>query len=97
MKQHGITTDYRTLLFSAHQMGTCKMGIDPTQSVVNEYGETWGCANIFICDASVFPTSSGVNPMLTVLAIADGIADSVVDRVRKIQTKSKHRGRHSKL
>jgi choline dehydrogenase-like flavoprotein len=63
MKRHGVTTDYRTLLFSAHQMGTCKMGSGRTTSVVDAHGETWGCSNLFVCDASVFPTSSGVNPM----------------------------------
>lgn len=63
MKRHGVTTDYKTLLFSAHQMGTCKMGSGRTTSVVDEHGETWGCSNLFVCDASVFPTSSGVNPM----------------------------------
>ena len=38
---------------------------------------TAGCKNLFVCDASVFPTSSGVNPMMTVLAIADGIAEHI--------------------
>ena len=42
---HGVTTDFNTLLFSAHQMGTCRMGSDRTQSVVNENGETWSCQN----------------------------------------------------
>ena len=82
IKAHGITTDFRTLLFSAHQMGTCRMGANPSKSVVGPTGEAWGCHNLFVCDASVFPTSSGVNPMLTTMAIADGIAEHVVNRVR---------------
>ena len=73
------------MLFSAHQMGTCRMGSDRTQSVVNENGETWSCQNLFVCDASVFPTSSGVNPMLTTLAIADGIADVVLGRCQEMK------------
>ena len=80
MKAHGVTTDFRTNLFSAHQMGTCRMGSDPKRSVVGPTGEAWGCSNLFVCDASVFPTSSGVNPMLTTLSIADGIADHVAAR-----------------
>ena len=82
MRGHGVTTDFRTLLFSAHQMGTCRMGASPATSVVGPTGEAWGCDNLFVCDASVFPTSSGVNPMLTTLAIADEIANHVVNRVR---------------
>jgi len=82
IRAHGVTTDFRTLLFSAHQMGTCRMGADPRASVVAPTGETWGVDNLFVADASVFPTSSGVNPMITTLSIADGIADHVVDRVR---------------
>ena len=77
LREHGITTDYRTLLFSAHQMGTCKMGASKDVSVVDENGETWNCEGLYVCDASVFPTSSGVNPMLTTLAIADGVADVI--------------------
>ena len=90
---HGVTTDFNTLLFSAHQMGTCRMGSDRTQSVVNENGETWSCQNLFVCDASVFPTSSGVNPMLTTLAIADGIADIVLGRCREMKSRTVTSGR----
>ena len=85
LREHGVTTDYRTLLFSAHQMGTCRMGMDRTSSVVDQHGETWGCRSLYVCDASVFPTSSGVNPMLTTLAIADGIAEVVVQRVLQMK------------
>ena len=77
LREHGVTTDYRTLLFSAHQMGTCRMGSSSLESVVDENGETWNCSNLYVCDASVFPTSSGVNPMLTTLAIADGVAEGI--------------------
>jgi len=53
-----------------HPMGTCRMGNDPTKSVVNVNCETWDVKRLFICDASVFPTSLGVNPQMTVMAIA---------------------------
>jgi choline dehydrogenase-like flavoprotein len=53
-----------------HPMGTCRMGDDPTKSVVNVNCETWDVKRLFICDASVFPTSPGVNPQMTVMAIA---------------------------
>lgn len=53
-----------------HPMGTCRMGSDPTKSVVNVNCETWDVKRLFICDASVFPTSLGVNPQMTIMAIA---------------------------
>jgi choline dehydrogenase-like flavoprotein len=53
-----------------HPMGTCRMGSDPTKSVVNVNCETWDVKKMFICDASVFPTSLGVNPQMTIMAIA---------------------------
>lgn len=67
-----------TPICSAHQMGTCRMGIDPTCSVVNPNGETWEVEGLFIADASIFPTALGVNPMVTVQATAYCIAQSVI-------------------
>src|SRR5205085_5667934 len=57
-------------LFSAHQMGTCRMGADPRSSVCNERGAVRGINGLFVADASLFPASSGVNPMVTVMAMA---------------------------
>ncbi|CAG8666458.1 391_t:CDS:2, partial [Diversispora eburnea] len=48
---------------SAHQMGTCRMGSDSSTSVVNPRGKTWEIDNLYVADASVFPSSVGVNPM----------------------------------
>nr|GMD98383.1 long-chain-alcohol oxidase FAO4A-like [Ipomoea batatas] len=59
-----------TLIGSAHQMGSCRMGVDPRSSVVNPMGETWEVEGLFLADSSVFPTALGVNPMVTVQAIA---------------------------
>ena len=50
----------RAPIFSAHQMGTCRMGTDPSESVVNELGESWQVKGLYIADASVMPTASGV-------------------------------------
>lgn len=61
---------HRTRLFSAHQMGGCAMGSKPENSVTNSAGEHHHIANLSIHDASLFPTSIGANPQLTVYALA---------------------------
>ncbi|KAG0148447.1 hypothetical protein CROQUDRAFT_41362 [Cronartium quercuum f. sp. fusiforme G11] len=53
-------------LGSAHQMGSCPMGSDQATSVVNSEGKVWGFDSLYIADASVFPTATGVNPAITV-------------------------------
>ncbi|KAL3702519.1 hypothetical protein R1sor_020541 [Riccia sorocarpa] len=63
---------------SAHQMSTCRMGTDPQTSVVDSSGETWEAEGLFIADASVFPTASGVNPMITVQSIAYCTAHAIL-------------------
>lgn len=60
----------RIALFSAHQMGTCRMHRDPRQGIVDEYARVHGYTGLTVADASVFPLSSGVNPMLTIMALA---------------------------
>jgi choline dehydrogenase-like flavoprotein len=57
-------------LFSAHQMGGCPMGSDPRRSVVDTRGRHHQIENLWIADGSVFPTSLGVNPQLTIYALA---------------------------
>ncbi|CAJ1942007.1 unnamed protein product [Sphenostylis stenocarpa] len=76
-------TDLATPLCSAHQMGSCKMGTNPSDSVVNQMGETWEVEGLFLADTSVFPTALGVNPMVTVQAIAYCTAQSVVEVLRR--------------
>jgi choline dehydrogenase-like flavoprotein len=64
-------------LFSAHQMGSCRMGNDPRTSVCDERGAVRGVDGLFVADASVFPASSGVNPMVTVMAVAKVIGEGI--------------------
>jgi choline dehydrogenase-like flavoprotein len=47
------------------------MGDDPRTSVVNGFGQSHDIRNLFVCDTSVFVTSTGVNPTLTAMALAD--------------------------
>jgi choline dehydrogenase-like flavoprotein len=53
-----------------HQMGTMRMGSDSDTSVVDPYQRVWGLPNLYVIDGSVFPTSSGYNPTLTIEALA---------------------------
>lgn len=62
---------------SAHQMGTCRMSTSSDQGVVDPQGKVWGTEGLYVADSSVFPSASGVNPMITVMAIADWIARAV--------------------
>ena len=64
----------RMSFISFHQMGSAAMGMDPRRSVVGETGETHDMRGLYVADASAFPTSSGVNPMITIMAIADHVA-----------------------
>ncbi|KAH8597623.1 putative long-chain-alcohol oxidase FAO2 [Bisporella sp. PMI_857] len=66
-----------TTFGNAHQMGTCRMGTNRNSSVVDPTGKVWGVKNLWACDASVFPSASGVNPMVTVMAIADWISGNI--------------------
>jgi len=56
--------------FSAHQMGTARLGTSPESSVLDADGECWDVAGLYAADASTFPSPTGVNPMITVLAVA---------------------------
>ena len=72
----------RTLLNSpGHLLGTARMGLDPTRSVVNEWGRCHDVKNLFIVDGSIWVTSGGVNPTSTIQALALYIADNVKRRL----------------
>ena len=61
-------------LFSAHQMGTCRLGSNEASAVCNGDGEVFGLPGAYVADASLFPASSGVNPMVTIMALALHVA-----------------------
>lgn len=64
-------------IFSAHQMGTCRLGGDARTAVADPWGEVFGVKGLFIGDASGFPTASGVNPMLSIMALAYRVASRI--------------------
>ena len=59
------------------------MGSDPDASVTNSFGRTWDIPNLWICDGSLFPTSGGVNPSLTIQALACRISDHIIEASRR--------------
>jgi acyl-CoA reductase-like NAD-dependent aldehyde dehydrogenase/choline dehydrogenase-like flavoprotein len=64
-------------VFTAHQMGSCRMGTDPASSVADPWGQLHDAKGVWIGDASAFPTASGVNPMLTTMALARRTAGAI--------------------
>ncbi|OON67885.1 GMC family oxidoreductase [Hymenobacter sp. CRA2] len=57
-------------LYSAHQMSTCRMGGQRATHPVSPTGETYELRGLYVADGSAFPACSGVNPMLTIMALA---------------------------
>jgi choline dehydrogenase-like flavoprotein len=66
-----------SVFVSAHQMGTCRMSAAEKDGVVDAHGKVWGTEGLYVADASVFPSASGVNPMVTNMAIADYISRGI--------------------
>ncbi len=59
---------------SQHPLGTCRMGDAERSSVVDENGKLWGLEDLYLADGSIVPTSLGVNPQLTIMALALKVA-----------------------
>ncbi|NOU85413.1 GMC family oxidoreductase [Paenibacillus sp. LMG 31460] len=62
---------------SIHEAGTCRMGDNPLTSVTNRFGQVHGISGLYVADNSVFPTVSGTNPTLTIVALAIRTADYI--------------------
>lgn len=69
----------RMSYISFHQVASARMGRSPAASVAGESGEAHELKGLYVADGSAFPTSSGVNPMLTIMAIADHVARAIRD------------------
>jgi choline dehydrogenase-like flavoprotein len=69
-------------LAAFHPMGTCRIGNDPLKSVVDQNMRVHGLENLSIADASVIPSSIGVNPQMTIMALARRAAHHILDELR---------------
>ena len=63
---------------SAHPQGGNRMGDNKEECVVDSDCKVFGFNNLYVCDASVFPTALGVNPQLTVMALATITANKII-------------------
>jgi choline dehydrogenase-like flavoprotein len=66
---------------SYHPLGTCKMGRDPETSVVGLNHETHDVAGLYVVDGSTVPGPLGVNPQLTIMAMATRAAEKIDERL----------------
>ena len=71
-----------TEYFTAHLMGTCRMSARESEGVVDPQGSLWGVDGLFVADASVMPGTIGVNPQVTIMALARLIGEAIADGAR---------------
>jgi choline dehydrogenase-like flavoprotein len=71
----------RISIASAHLMGGCRMGTDPATSVTDHWGQVHGLPWLYVADGSLFPRASEINPYITIMALADRVAERVRGRL----------------
>ena len=71
----GATSIKWTGLISSHVQGSVRMGSDPERSVVDAGGQSWDVKRLYVGDGSLVPRTLSVNPSLTIMALADRMAD----------------------
>lgn len=64
---------------SQHPLGTCRMSRDAASGVVDDRGRVWDTQGLWIADGSIVPTSLGVNPQVTVMAMAHRVATGIIE------------------
>ncbi|NMB65878.1 MAG: GMC family oxidoreductase [Spirochaetes bacterium] len=70
-------------VFAFHPLGTCRMGGDSDCGVVNSYGKCFNTDNLYVADGSIVPTSLGVNPQITIMALSTRIAGHIAEQLSK--------------
>jgi choline dehydrogenase-like flavoprotein len=70
-----------------HEVGSTRMGDDPTKSVLNQYCQAWDVKNLFVTDAAPFVSNADKNPTLTITALGWRTSDYIVEQVKKLNVK----------
>jgi choline dehydrogenase-like flavoprotein len=65
--------------YGGHHIGTARMGVDPTEGVVDGNCQVFGVRNLYVASSAVFPTSGQANPTLTIVALAVRLARHIHD------------------
>ncbi len=69
-------------IFCAHQMSTCRIANSSSKGVITPEGETYEVKNLFVADGSSLPTSTGVNPMIAIMATSHHLAQQIKSKLR---------------
>lgn len=69
---------------AAHLQGGCGMGATPSDSVTDPYGQVHGLPWLYVADASLFPDAIEINPYLTIMALADRVAERIRGQARAL-------------
>ena len=76
--KYGFVSPQAETPTSSHVMGTLRFGSDPKTSVCDPNGQMHDVGNLFVADGALFPTSSGLNPTLTITALSARVAGAMI-------------------
>jgi choline dehydrogenase-like flavoprotein len=65
-----------------HDIGTCRIGTNPSTSAANPYGQIHGISGLYVADSSMLPTAGAANPFLTIVALSIRTADYIIEQMK---------------
>ncbi|KAK6527434.1 hypothetical protein TWF694_004423 [Orbilia ellipsospora] len=87
LREMGLTLE-NGIYGSAHQMGSCRMGISPQMGACNDKGKVWERNGLYVADASLMPTSCAVNPMTTTQALSEWVSRGIAADIKREENKN---------
>jgi choline dehydrogenase-like flavoprotein len=76
-------SDTNSHRWAVHEAGMARMGADAKKSVLNEFQQTHDIKNVFVMDASGFPSNPCQNPTLTIMALCVRSCDHLLDEMKR--------------